>query len=198
MAGHLPHQPARLRSRSCHRDPRAATKTSRSTLRDFDLAGTLLIAAVASGIVMLGSFDRLATSPVWAPAVVIVAVAATLGFVARERKATDPLIPPALFASAGLAKSFAVTGFTGIALFGTFAFVPLAVIAGTGYDTAAVSTMPVALTGGQLVVSATFAIVARRYPRMVAWGRLGLLMGVVGLGLVATLPLLSSAARPSP
>jgi MFS family permease len=169
------------------------TRTSRSTLRDFDLAGTLLIAAVASSIVLLGSFDDLATSPLWAPALLIVAVAGTLGFVARERRATDPLIPPALFASVGLAKSIVVTGLTGIALFGTFAFVPLAIIAGTGYDTAAVSTMLVALTGGQLVVSATFAIVARRYPRMAPWGRLGLLMGVVGLGLIATLPLLSSA-----
>ncbi len=170
------------------------TKTSRSTLRNFDVAGTLLIAAVASSVVLLGSFNDIATSLLWAPALLIVAVAGTLGFVARERRAADPLIPPSLFASAGLAKSFAVTGLSGIALFGSFAFVPLAIIAGTGYDTAAVSTMLVALTGGQFVVSATFAIVARRYPRMVPWGRLGLMMGVVGLGLVATVPLLSSAA----
>jgi len=124
---------------------------------------------------------------------VIVAVAGTLGFVTRERRATDPLIPPALFTSAGLTKSIVVTGLSGIALFGTFAFVPLAIIAGTGYDTPTVATMLVALTGGQLAVTATFSVSARRYPRMVPWGRLGLTIGTIGLGLLATLPLLSDA-----
>ena len=51
--------------------------------------------------------------------------------------------------------------------------------------------MLVALTGGQLTVTATFSIVARRYPRMAPWGQLALGMGTAGLGLLAMLPLLS-------
>ncbi|TAK69773.1 MAG: MFS transporter [Actinomycetota bacterium] len=164
---------------------------ARSSLRNFDVAGTALIAVVASAIVVLGSFDGLGSSPVWAPGLVTLAVAGTVAFVARERHASDPLIPPELFASAVLTKAITATGLSGIALFGTFAFIPLAVIAGTGYGTAAVSAMLIALTGGQLAVTATFSVVARRYPRMVPWGRLGLAIGVVGLGLMAVVPLLS-------
>jgi MFS family permease len=162
-------------------------------LRDFDVLGTVLVAVVAAGVVLLGSFDGLARSVVWAPALVVLVVAGAGFFVRWERRAVDPLIPPSLFASRGLARSIAVTGLSGIALFGSFTFVPLAVIAGTGYDAAAVSGLLVALTGGQLAVTATFSVVARRYPRMAPWGRLGLGTGVVGMGLLALLPGLSHA-----
>ncbi|WP_245633822.1 MFS transporter [Amycolatopsis jejuensis] len=159
-----------------------------SSLRGFDVLGTVLIAVVASSIVLLGSFEQLANSPAWASVLAGAAAAGTWWFVRCERRAANPLIPPGLFASRGLARSIVATGLSGIALFGTFTFIPLAVIAGTGYDAATVSGMLVALTGGQLAVTITFSIVARRYPRMVPWGRLGLGMGVAGLGLLATLP----------
>jgi MFS family permease len=162
-------------------------------VRGFDVLGTVLVAVVAAGVVLLGSFDGLARSVVWAPVLVVLVVVGAWSFARWERQAVDPLIPPSLFASRGLARSIAVTGLSGIALFGTFTFVPLAVIAGTGYDTAAVSGLLVALTGGQLAVTATFSVVARRYPRMASWGRLGLGMGVVGMGLLALLPGLSHA-----
>jgi predicted MFS family arabinose efflux permease len=148
-----------------------------------------------SCVVVLGSFEAVAGSALVAPIILVLAATATVALVRRERRAANPLIPPTIFAAPGLARSIAVTGIGGIALFGTFTFVPLAVIAGTGYEISTVSTLLVALTAGQLVVTATFSIVARRFQRMAPWGRLGLVLGVVGLGLLAVLPLASTAPK---
>jgi predicted MFS family arabinose efflux permease len=104
---------------------------------------------------------------------------------APRRRATDP---PLLLAVPALARSISATGLTGIALFGTFTFIPLAVATGTGADTAGTATLLLALTGGQLLVILTFSVPARRWTRLVAWGRLGLAMGIVGLALLAALP----------
>lgn len=66
-----------------------------------------------------------------------------------------------------------------------------------GYDVTTVSTLLVALTAGQLGVTATFFHrLARKYSHMVPWGRLGLILGVFGLGLLAGLPLLTATADP--
>lgn len=163
----------------------AGVPSVRSGSRRFDVLGTVLIACMASGVVLLGSFERLANSLVWAPVLLVVAIGGAVCFVVVERRVSDPLIPPALFAVPALARSIAVTGLSGIALFGTFAFMPLAVIARTGYDATTVSGMLVALTGGQLAVTSTFSVVARRFPRLASWGRLALGMGAAGLGSLA-------------
>ena len=171
-------------------------KSGTTSLRGFDLTGAVLMLVATSGIVVLGSFEQVASSPVLAVAILALSVLATIAFARRERRAADPLIPPAIFASRGLSRSIIVTGISGIALFGTFTFVPLAVIAGTGYDVSTVSTLLVALTAGQLIITATFSVVARTFPRMVPWGRLGLILGVVGLGLLAILPLANGWPSP--
>jgi predicted MFS family arabinose efflux permease len=163
--------------------------------RGFDVAGAVLMLVPTSCVVVLGSFEAVAGSALVAPMILVLAATATVALVRRERRAANPLIPPTIFAAPGLARSIAVTGIGGIALFGTFTFVPLAVIAGTGYEISTVSTLLVALTAGQLVVTATFSIVARRFQRMAPWGRLGLVLGVVGLGLLAVLPLASTAPK---
>lgn len=160
--------------------------------RGFDVAGTVLVAVGGSGLVLLGSSPALATGPWAVPVVVVVGVAAVL-FVRVERRAVSPLIPPRLFAVAGLARAIVATGLSGVALFGGFTFVPLAVAAGTGADVGTVGTLLVALTGGQLVVVSVFAVLARRWSRMVPWGRAGLLLGAVGNGLLAALPVFGPA-----
>ncbi|MFE2871706.1 MFS transporter [Embleya sp. NPDC059259] len=164
-------------------------RSGTTSLRGFDLAGAVLMLVATSGIVVLGSFEAIAGSVVPSAALLALSVLATIAFVGRERRAADPLVPPAIFASRGLSRSIIVTGIGGAALFGTFTFVPLAVNAGTGYDMSTVSTLLVALTAGQLVITATFSVVARKFPRIVPWGRLGLMLGVVGLGLLSILPL---------
>lgn len=169
------------------------SRSGMTSLHGFDIAGAGLMLVATSGVVVLGSFETVADSPLLTLLILALAGTATITFVRRERRATNPLIPSVIFTSPGLARSITVTGIGGIALFGTFTFVPLAIIAGTGYDVSTVSTLLVALTAGQLVVTITFSIVARKFPRMVPWGRLGLGLGVLGLGLLAVLPLASTA-----
>lgn len=169
--------------------------TGTATLRGFDVAGALLLCTATSCLVVLGSFESLAKSPVAATVILGLAVVAAIAFVRRERRAADPLIPLTIFAEPGLARSITVTAIGGISLFGTFTFIPLAVIAGTGYGVSTVSTLLVALTSGQLAVTATFSIVARRFTRMATWGRLGLILGIAGLGQLAVLPLIDTAPR---
>jgi MFS family permease len=156
--------------------------------RGFDLAGTVLVVVGGGCAVALGSVD----GPPVAPAVLLAAAAVLAGglFVLVERRAPAPLVPPALFARPGLARTITVTGLAGVALFGSFPFVPLVVAAATGAATAAVGGLLVALTGGQLVVGALFSALARRWSRMVPWGRLGLVLGILGLALLAATPLL--------
>jgi MFS family permease len=169
----------------------------RTSLRTFDAQGVLLIAAVATSIVLLGSFGELANSALMAGGLLLVAISSSIAFVARERRARDPIIPLDLLTSRGLGRSIQGTFLAGVALFGTFTFIPLAVIAGTGYDTSTVGGLLIALTGGQLAISITFSFLARKYSRMVVWGRLAFAIGVMGLGLLAIVPQLSSVSRPT-
>ncbi|WP_250556733.1 MFS transporter [Pseudonocardia lacus] len=153
----------------------------------FDVAGAVLVVLGGGCVVLLGSSEALATGPAAVPLVVGALLAGAL-FARRQRRAPAPLFPPALLAAPGLARTIAVTGLGGVALFGSFTFVPAAVAAGTGLDTGAVGASLVALTGGQLVIGLVFAALARRWSRMVPWGRLGLATGVAGLAALAVVP----------
>lgn len=167
-------------------------------LAHFDAAGALLVALGGACVVLLGSSASLAASTLWAPLLAATAIACATLFIRVERRAISPLIPQSLFANPAVARSITVTALTGIALFGTFTFIPLALGAGTGSSGKQIGGLLLALTGGQLLTTTTFSLLARRYPDMVAWGRGGLLMGVAGLLLLAALPQLDSAPAPVP
>jgi hypothetical protein len=85
-----------------------------------------------------------------------------------------------------MARTVAVTALSGIALFGSFTYVPLAI----GADPARTGLLLLPMSIGQLVVTSGFAALARRAPRIAAWGRLGLVLGVIGMLGVAAIPLL--------
>jgi MFS family permease len=157
----------------------------------FDIGGATLVAVGGAALVALGSSDTLGRSPLWAPLLIGTMVVAAVAFVHVERRATNPLVPPALFAIAPLARTVAVTALSGVALFGTFAFVPLALATGLGAGTAITGTLLLALTGGQLAASTAFSVLARRRPALAEWGRLALALGIAGLGLLAAVPQLT-------
>jgi MFS family permease len=149
----------------------------RAAPRRFDVAGAVLVVIAGSSVVALGSVAR-------SPLLLVVAIAATVAFVLVERRTSAPLIPPALFTD----RTVAVTLFSGIALFGSFTYVPLAITT----DPATTGLLLLPMSAGQLVATTGFATLARRWPRLTAWGRLGLSMGVVGLLGTATIPLLAT------
>lgn len=154
----------------------------------FDVGGAALVAVGGAALVALGSSDALGRSPLWAPLLVGAVLTCAVAFVHVERRAANPLVPPALFTIGPLARAIAVTALSGVALFGTFAFVPLALAAGLGTGTAITGTLLLALTGGQLAASTAFSVLARRRPALAPWGRLALALGIAGLGLLAALP----------
>lgn len=164
----------------------------RGSMANFDYRGSLLVAIGGTAVVALGSSAEIAGSPLWAPLLVAVIIASAVLFHRVERRAQMPLIPLTLFKIPALARSIATTTLVGVALFGTFTFVPLAIAAGVGGSVAQIGTMLLAMTGGQLLVISTFSILARKYKRMVPWGRISLVMGVAGLGALACVPLLHS------
>lgn len=97
--------------------------------RRFDLLGATFVAAAGASIVVLASSRSLARSPLWAAVLAGVALAAAIGLTRTERRAASPLIPRHLASDPGLARSAVVTFFSGIALFGSFTFVPLILVA---------------------------------------------------------------------
>jgi MFS family permease len=147
----------------------------------FDLLGSLLVAVSGTAVVALGSVGGLARSPLWTPVLLAAAGLAGAGFVTVQRRSASPLIPPKVFADRVVTRSVLVTALSGLALFGTFTYVSLAIAAGSGGDPSRTGLLLTAMTAGQLAVSASFAVLARRWPRMVPWGRLGCAFGVAGL-----------------
>lgn len=156
--------------------------------RRFDAAGMALVTAAGSAIVVLGSSVAVAASPVWAPLLALVAVGAAAGFVRAERRAGSPLIPLPVLADPGLGRSVLVTLCSGLALFGSFTFVPLAITEGTATHPAATGLLLLPMSVGQVVVTSGFAMLARRWPAITAWGRLGTSLGVTGMVIMAAVP----------
>lgn len=171
--------------------PTKARRQVRST--GFDWAGAGLVGVGGTTIVVLGSSSTVANNPTVAAGLLVVTALMAAGLVRTERRSSTPLIPPGLFAIATMRRTTIATTLTGFAMFGSFAFIPLALAQGLSIGTGATGTLLVALTGGQLVVVTTFSILARRYPRMVPWGRLALVLGALGLGLLAAVSLTSNA-----
>jgi MFS family permease len=155
----------------------------RHTKEKFDIAGSALLTVAGTAVVALGTVDALAHDPLWTPALVGTVLVAGFLFVRRQRRTPSPLISPKVFADAVLARAVVVNGLAGAALYGTFTYVAL--VAALKADAAGTGLLLVAMTAGQLALSASFAALARRRPAMTAWGRFGCLLGTAGLAAVA-------------
>jgi hypothetical protein len=119
----------------------------------------------------------------WTPVLVVTAALTGFLFVRRQRRVPSPLISPEVVADAVLARAVIVNGLAGAALYGTFTYVAL--VAALRTNAAGTGVLLVAMTAGQLVLSSSFAALARKHPDMTAWGRSGCLLGAAGLAAVA-------------
>ncbi|MEV6825543.1 MFS transporter [Amycolatopsis sp. NPDC051102] len=149
----------------------------------FDVPGSVLLTVAGTAVVALGTVDALARSPLWTPLLAGTVVVAGVLFVRRQRRTPSPLISPKVFADAVLKRAVVVNGLAGAALYGTFTYVAL--VAASGAGAAGTGLLLVAMTAGQLVLSTSFAALARRHPDLAAWGRLGCLLGTAGLAAIA-------------
>lgn len=157
-----------------------------------DWPGSALIALGGGGLVVLGSSP--AADPVWTVVLAGVACACAVALVPVERRAAAPLLAPAVFADPGLRRSILAMVGVGLGIYGTMGFVPLLVADVTGQGGAGIGAFLVVMNVGSLAVGVSFAVLARRWSRMVPWGRLGLLLGAAGLALLAAAPALGPAA----
>jgi MFS family permease len=157
----------------------------------FDGPGSVLLTVAGTAVVALGTVDALARSPLWTPMLLVTAVAAAALFVRRQRRTPSPLISPKVFADPVLARAVVVNGLAGAALYGTFTYVAL--VAALGAGAAGTGVLLVAMTAGQLALSASFAALARRRPEMTAWGRFGCLLAAAGLAAIAAAAALGGA-----
>jgi EmrB/QacA subfamily drug resistance transporter len=95
--------------------------------RPVDVAGAALLSAAAAGLVLVTAWGG--TVYAWdSPTIVALGAVAAIAlpaFVARERRAADPVLPLGLFASRAFTAAN-VTGFlVGLAMFGAVVFLPL-------------------------------------------------------------------------
>ena len=130
--------------------------TERRERRPVDILGAVLVTVAASALVLVSSWGG--TQYAWdSPTIVslaVVAVAAGVGFVARERRAADPILPLELFAGRAFSAA-SLSGFMiGMSMFGAVTFLPLylQVVDGASATTAGLRMLPFVL--GSLVAAA--------------------------------------------
>jgi MFS family permease len=91
----------------------------------FDWQGAVLLGTASTALLLALSVVSGLPVPAWSAVVMaIVAIAASLGFAIRQRRATFPLIPPALLRSARLALGLAGAFCGYLALFGPLVLIP--------------------------------------------------------------------------
>jgi len=102
----------------------AGARTERPAL---DLPGAALLSAGAAALVLVCSWGG--TQYPWRSAQIMglgaVAVAATAGFIATERRAAEPVIPLHVFRNRNFSIVAAMSFLLGLALFGAITFLPL-------------------------------------------------------------------------
>jgi EmrB/QacA subfamily drug resistance transporter len=150
-----------------------------------DYLGTVLLATSLSSIVLLTTLGG--TQYDWgSPFVVglgVLAVAALVAFVAVERRAPEPVLPPALFRNRVFAVTSAIGFVIGFALFGALTYLPLfqQIVRGASPTESGLQLVPV--MAGVLVASITSGQIITRTGRYKAWPVAG--TAVAGAGMFA-------------
>src|SRR4051794_21096399 len=150
-----------------------------------DLAGAALLSAAASCIVLVPAWGG--TTYAWTSATPLAlaagGVAALVAFVARERRAPDPVLPLRLFADRTFAVANATGFLVGIAMFGTITFLPLylQVVRGAGATEAGLRLLPF-VVGSLLASTISGRVISRvgRYKAFPVAGAALMLTGMVG------------------
>lgn len=160
-----------------------------------DYAGIALLAAAASCVVLVGSF----AGPVWAwdSAQVIGLgigfVVCTIGFVAVERRAREPVLPLRLFGNRVFATSSAVGFVVGFAMFGAITFMPLFMQQVQGASPTASGMRMLPMMVGLLLTSLGSGQIITRTGRYRLFPILGCAIASVGLWLLSRLQVHTSA-----
>ncbi|MEA2228649.1 MAG: hypothetical protein QOF04_2279, partial [Solirubrobacteraceae bacterium] len=124
----------------------------------------------------------------------VLSVAAIAAFAGIERRAREPILPPALFANRVFAVTSAVGLVVGFALFGALTYLPLfqQVVRGSSPTESGLQLLPV--MGGLLLSSIVSGQLITRTGRYRHWPILGTAIGTAGLVALSTLDRDTNAA----
>ncbi|HET7173681.1 MAG TPA: MFS transporter [Nocardioidaceae bacterium] len=164
------------------------------TRRSLDYLGTTLLAAATTCIVLFTSLGG--TSFAWGSWQSIgLAVAATLLlviFLAVERRAEEPVLPPHLFRIPAFSVASAVGFVVGFAMFGALTFLPLflQIVQGVNPTFSGVRMLP--MMGGLLLTSITSGLLISRTGRYKLFPIAGTALMTLGLYLLSTMTVATS------
>ncbi len=169
----------------------AATLPSRSERVHYrvDYRGAALLAVALSVIVLLCTLGG--TSYGWgSPFIIALGAAAVIllvVFVAVERRAAEPVLPPRLFANRVFSVTSAIGLVVGFALFGSVTYLPLflQVVNGASPTSSGLQILP--LMGGLLITSVGSGQIISRTGKYKPFPIAGTAIMVVGLALLSTM-----------
>jgi EmrB/QacA subfamily drug resistance transporter len=154
-----------------------------------DYLGAALLAVAASSLVLLTTWGG--TQYPWRSAQIIglgaVAVAATAGFIATERRAAEPVIPLHVFRNRNFSLVTAMSFLLGLALFGAITFLPLYQQTVQHLSATASGLMLIPLLVGSTVTALIAGRVTTRTGRYKALPIIGGGVMTVGMYLLTTL-----------
>jgi EmrB/QacA subfamily drug resistance transporter len=154
-----------------------------------DYLGTVLLAAGLSAIILLttlgGNTYDWGSWPIVGMGVL--GVACLVAFAFAERRAAEPILPPALFANRVFVVTSAVAAVVGFGLFGALTYLPLfqQVVRGLSPTASGLQLLPV--MGGLLVSSIASGQVISRTGRYKAFPIAGTAIAALGLWLLSSL-----------
>jgi EmrB/QacA subfamily drug resistance transporter len=169
----------------------AATLPPRPERRShaIDYAGAALLAVALSSIVLVGDLGGMAFA--WASLPMALLVAGTVGalaaFLAVERRAREPVLPPRLFGNRAFAVSSAVALVVGFALFGSATYMPLYLQVVKGASPTASGLQMLPMMAGMLATSITSGQIISRTGRYKAFPMAGTALMTAGLFLLSRL-----------
>jgi EmrB/QacA subfamily drug resistance transporter len=179
----------------------AATLPAQSQRRShaIDYMGAGLLAVVLSALTLVA--DTGGTAFPWSSGLVLgliaITVAALVGFIFVERRATEPVLPPHLFGQRTFTLTSLIGLIVGFALFGSVTYLPvyLQLVKGVGPTESGLQMLP--MMGGMLVTSIVSGQLISRTGRYRLYPILGTAVMSGGLFLLSRLTLASSTLAAS-
>ncbi len=154
-----------------------------------DYAGTVLLAAAASSLVLLTSLGGVTYPWLSGPIIGIaaVAVAAAVAFVAVERRAAEPVLPLHLFRIGVFSAASAVGLVIGFAMFGALTYLPqyMQIVKGVSPTSSGLRLLP--MMAGLLLTSITTGRLVTRWGRYKIFPVIGTAVMTAGLYLLSRL-----------
>ncbi len=171
--------------------PGAGTRVKRT----IDYLGTALVAAAATGLVLVTSLGG--TTYAWGSPFIVglaaLSVLLVVAFVLVERRAAEPVIPMRLFRKRAFAVSSAVGFVVGFAMFGAITYLPLFMQVVKGVDPTDSGLRLLPLMAGLLMASIGSGLLISCWGRYKAFPVVGTALMTLGLFLLSRMDASTSA-----